>query len=176
MKHLRSVATVLLAFVLFAVVADAQKKPVKKSSVKKASAPVTVVPPLDVRAAREKVDIQLSDVNIFIDKLALVAQNLETADADAKAGRLTAPTAEKIEGYKKGFIESIRNIKAGLSALESEFRTKAVLQKYLPTIEGITDLAANAEDSAIAGKFVAAKDPLRDITKKLTDTMAILPK
>lgn len=168
--------TVLLAFALFSIVADAQKKPVRKAPVKKAPAPTTVVPPLDVRAAREKVEVQLGDVNVFIDKLALVAQNLETADADAKAGRLSAATAEKVEGYKKSFIESIRNIKAGLSTLESEFRTKTVLQKYLPTIQGITDLAATAEDSAIAGKFVAAKDPLREITKKLTDTLAVLPK
>ena len=59
---------------------------------------------------------------------------------------------------------------------ETEFRTKPVLQKYLPSIDGITDLSAASEDSAIAGKFVAAKDPLRDISKKLADTLAVLPR
>jgi hypothetical protein len=174
MRHIRLAVTLLIAFALFAVVADAQRKPIRKAPVKKA--PVTVVPPLDVRAAREKVDIQLADINIFIDKLGATAQNLETADADAKAGRLSAATAKKIEGYKASFVESIRNIKAGLSTLESEFRTKTTLQKHLPTIQGITDLAAKSEDSAIAGKFTLAKDPLREITKKLTDTLAVLPK
>jgi hypothetical protein len=173
MRHFKLAAMVLMAFTLFAGAADAQRKPVRKTPVKK---PPATVPPLDVRAAREKVDVQLADVNVFIDKLAATAQNIETADADAKAGRLSAATTKKIEGYKASFVESIRNIKAGLSTLESEFRTKTTLQKYLPTIQGITDLAAHSEDLAIAGKFVAAKDPLRDITKKLTDTLAVLPK
>jgi hypothetical protein len=29
---------------------------------------------------------------------------------------------------------------------------------------------------ALAGKFVAAKDPLRDVTAKLTDTLAVMPR
>src|SRR5258707_1112239 len=120
MRHIRLVITVLLAFALFSVVAEAQKKPVKKAPAKKTPAPTTIVPPLDVRAAREKVEVQLSNVNVFIDKLGLTSQNLETADADAKAGRLSAATAKKIDGYKTSFVESIRNIKAGLSTLESE--------------------------------------------------------
>ena len=174
MRHIRLAATVLLALTLFAVAADAQRKPVKKAPVKKP--PVTVVPPLDVRAAREKVDIQLSNVNGFINKLGTIAQGLEVADADAKAGNLKPATVVKIEGKKKEIVDAIRNIKDGLSSLESEFRTKPALQKYLPNIQGITDLAAQSEDSAIAGKFVAAKEPLRDIAKKLTDTLAVLPK
>jgi len=45
----------------------------------------------------------------------------------------------------------------------------------LPTIQGITDLCSQSEDSAIAGKFVAAKEPLRAISKKLSDTLALMP-
>lgn len=73
-------------------------------------------------------------------------------------------------------VGAIRNLKIGISQLESEFRTKASLAKYLPQISGMTDLMAQAEDLAIAGKFVASKDPLRGVAGKLTDTLGVMPR
>jgi len=174
MKHLKVFALVLLSLALFTGAANAQRK-TRKTSAKKPTVTNTVIPPLDVRVARGKVDTQLSDLNGFIDKLSQIAPGLETADADAKAGKLSASTREKVETAKAKAVDSIRNLKTALSNLESEFRTKTVLQKYLPTIQGITDLVAQSEDSAIAGHFVAAKEPLRQASKKLTDTLAVLP-
>ncbi len=176
MKPLHLIALATIALLAFSGSATAQKKPVKKSTAKKPVAAKTVVPPLDVRAAREKVDIQLGNVNAFLDKYGPLAQSMETADADAKAGRLSKTTVTMVEAGKQKLIQSIRDVKTGLANLESEFRTKTALQKYLPSIQGITDLAGESEDSAIAGRFVAAKDPLREIVKRLTDTLAVLPK
>ena len=177
MRHFRFAGVILIALAIFTASAAAQKKTVKKTAAKKpvASTPVKIIPPLDVRAAREKSVIQLSNVNDFVNKLGTIAQGLEIADADAKAGRLKPATAAKITAKKAEIVEAIRNIKAALGTLESEFRTKPVLQKYLPTVQGMTDLSAQAEDIAISGKFVAAKEPLRDIAKKLTDVLALMP-
>ncbi|MBP6004964.1 MAG: hypothetical protein KA746_16165 [Pyrinomonadaceae bacterium] len=176
MKLFQPAAMFVIAIAIFTGTANAQKKPVKKPTTKKPPATKTVVPPLDVRAAREKVDVQLSNVNDFEKKLALIAQGLEVADADAKAGRLKPETAAKITAKKAEIVDAIRNIRVGLGNLESEFRTKPVLAKYLPSIQGITDLSAEAEDFAIAGKFVDSKTPLRSIAQKLTDTLAVLPR
>ena len=173
MRHFQLAATVVLGLAVFIGTADAQKRTVKKPIAKKP--PVKVVPPLDVRAGREKVDNQLSNVNDFVNKLSSIAQGLEVADTDAKAGNLRPKTAAKIEAKKAEIVEAIRNIKVAMTNLESEFRTKPALRKYLPNIEGVTDLAAQSEDSAIAGKFVAAKAPLRDVAKKLTDTLTAMP-
>lgn len=173
MKRLQITAIGLLTMVLLVGAADAQRKTVKKTTSK---APTALVPPLDVRAAREKVDIQLSNVNDFVNKLGSVAAGLETADADAKGGRLKPATAAKIKLKETELIEAIRNIRTALGTLESEFRTKPVLQKYLVNIQGITDLVAQSEDSALAGKFVAAKEPLRTAAAKLTDTLAVMPR
>jgi hypothetical protein len=159
--------TAVFSLMIFTGAAIAQKKPPKKP---------TIIPPLDVRAAREKVDIQLSNVNDFVNKLGVIAQGLDVADADAKAGRLKPATAAKIAAKKTEIVEAIRNIRTALGNLESEFRTKPVLQKYLPNIQGITDLAGQSEDSALAGKFVAAKEPLRGVSAKLTDTLNVLPR
>jgi len=60
-------------------------------------------------------------------------------------------------------------------ALETDFRTKPLLAQYLPKLQGISTLSAQSEDDAIAGQFVAAKDPLRQIALKLNDTLAVLP-
>jgi hypothetical protein len=164
-------AIVLSSLAIFAGAADAQRKPKRSTPARK----VTVIPPLDVRAAREKVDNQRANVTLFIDKLGPIAQGLETLDQSAKTNRLPPETIAQNDANKQKVIAAIRNLRTGLSVLESEFRTKPSLAKYLPSIQGITDLAALSEDSALAGKFVAAKDPLRAVSAKLTDTLAVLP-
>lgn len=176
MGPLKVIFATLIASMLFTGAVTAQKKTTKKPVPKKPVPAVKILPPLEVRAAREKVEIQLSNVNDFVTKFGTIAQALETAEADRVGGRLSAKTAASIEASKLRLIDTIRGLRTGLSDLESEFRTKATLRKYLPNIQGITELVERSEDYAIAGKFVAAKDPLRDIAAKLTDTMAVLPR
>jgi len=165
---------VVFVLVVLTVAVSGQKKSPKKPAPAK-KPPVTIVPPLDVRAGREKVSNQQSNVTDYLNKLGPLAPNLEKAIADKDAGKLRPETAKKVEQAQQQLIKSLQDLKAGLAALESEFRTKPALQKYLPTIEGITDLTAQAEDAASAGKFVSAMDPLRDVSKKLTDTLAAMP-
>ncbi|CAN5407679.1 hypothetical protein BH20ACI2_BH20ACI2_14270 [soil metagenome] len=176
MKTLSIAFAAGLLLVFLAGSGYAQKKTPKKPAVKKPAPTATIVPPVDVRAAREKVEVQLSNVNDFVNKLGTIARGLEVADADAKAGNLSAKTASKIETKKTEIVDAIRNIRYALTGLESEFRTKASLQKYLPTVQGITGLTSQSEDSAIAGKFVTARSPLIDVAQKLTDTLAVLPR
>lgn len=175
MKRLQITTLALFLLVFVNSTADAQKKSTRRTTTKKTTA-TRVLPPLAVRTAREKVEIQLSNVNDFVTKLGPIAQGLEAADADRKAGNLSAKTAASIEASKSKLVDAIRILREGLSALESEFRVKTELKKYLPSIQGITDLAAESEDSAIAGKFVVAKEPLREVSKKLTDTLAAMPR
>ena len=172
MTRLRTGFLALLALAVCAGVADAQKKTVKKTTPVK----TTVVPPLDVRAAREKVQIQRDNTNFWIDKLGPVASALELLDQTYTTKKPSAATLATHETRKKKFVQTLRNLRDDLAALESEFRTKPALQKYLPGIQGVTDLAAQAEDSAIAGKFVASKEPLREVSAKLTDTLSVLPR
>lgn len=176
MRHLQTAAVALLAIVFFAGTGAAQKKTAKKPPAKKTPPPAQrIVPPLEVRAAREKVEIQLSNVDRFVDVMGPIVQGIETLEVSAKAKKLPADSLAKHEARKEKLIAAIRNLKAGLLSLESEFRTKTSLQKYLTSIGGIADLASESEDSAIAGRFVASKDPLRAVSKKLTDTLGVMP-
>lgn len=175
MKRLQFLALALCLLTVGAFSIAAQRRTTHKTTANKPTTQTTL-PPLEVRAARDHVDTQLTDVNAWLDKFGPIALNLDAAIADEKAGKLSATTAQKIDASRDKVVASIKDLKTGLTNLESEFRTKQTLAKYLASIQGITDLASKAEDSAIAGQFIAAKDPLRDVTQKLTDTLNAMPK
>lgn len=174
MKTMRFLLTGLLAMALLAIVSYGQtKKPTtrKVSPTNRAS----TLPPLEVRAARVKVDNQLANVRAFADRLGPVAQAIEALDAESKTKKVNQQSIDKNAAAKQKVIAAIRGLRDGMVKLESEFRVKAVLKKYLPTIQGISDLAGQAETSALGGKLVAANTPLRTIQQKLTDTLAVMP-
>ncbi len=167
----------LLAFVALALFStgaygQTKKKPVKRTTTTAKSA---TMPPLDVRAARVKVSNQLANVSQFVDKFGPVAQALEAMDAESKSKSLSKQTLDRNAANKEKVASSVRNLREGMVKLESEFRVKAVLKKYLPAIQGISDLAGQAETSAIAGKFVAANATLRTVQQKLNDTLVAMP-
>ncbi len=175
MTYFKFLSTFIVVLAIFSGTANAQKSTAKKLPPKKTTVTKPTLPPLDVRVGREKAGNQLSNVSNYLKKLGPLAQNLETAIADKNANKLKPETAKKVEQAQQELVRSIQDLKFGLSTLESDFRTKPALQKYLPTLQGITDLAAKSEDFAIAGKFVSSKEPLRQVEQKLTDTLAAMP-
>lgn len=176
MKKLSMAFAAGLLLILFAGSGYTQRKTSRRPAPKKPASPARIVPPLDVRAAREKVEIQADNLDRFVAVLGPIAQSIEDLDKEGQERPLPQKTAEQNESNKQKVIEAIRNLRSGLANLETEFRTKPILQKYLPSIDGITDLSAASEDEAIAGKFVASKEPLRDVAKKLADTLAAMPR
>ncbi len=170
--------TTLIAFSLsvFAITGEAQKtrKPTPKATPKPTPVKTTPTNPV-ISAAKQQVSTQLHNVNVFVDRIGPIAVTLEAMDRDAIARRLTGQKLTEHEGNKKDVVSAFAAMRTALVTLESEFRTKPLLAQYLPKIQGISTLAASAEDSAIAGKFVAAKDPLREVALKLNDTLAVLP-
>jgi hypothetical protein len=172
MKITRYLVVAFAATLFFSFASYGQtKRPVKRTSAPKSS----TLPPLDVRAARVKVSNQQANVSQFVDKFGPVAQALEALDAESKTRKLGKQTLDKNAADRAKVVNAVRNVREGLVKLESEFRVKPVLKKYLPSIQGISDLAGQAETSAIAGKFVAANASLRTIQQKLTDTLAAMP-
>ena len=174
MKTIRILLLGLASMAVFAVAIDGQtKKPVKAKST--ANRPATL-PPLDVREARVKVDNQLANIKQFVTKLGPVAQAIEEMDADSKTKKINQTALDTNAANKKAVLTAIRNLREGMVKLESDFRVKPNLKKSLPFIQGISELAGQAETSAIAGQFVSANGPLRTVQQKLTDTLAAMPK
>jgi hypothetical protein len=161
---------------IFAITGEAQKtrKPTPKATPK--PTPVRTTPTnAVVSAAKQQVANQLHNVNVFVDKIGPIAVAIEGVDRDAAARRLSQTQIAANDTNKQNVIAALSGLRTGLVKLESDFRTKPQLSQYLPKIQGISRLAADAEDRAIAGKFVAAKDPLREVSLKLNDTLAVLP-
>lgn len=176
MKFILFTTLFAISLSIFAITGEAQRKrrPTPKATPK--PAPVKTVPTnAVVSAAKQQVSNQLHNVNVFVDKIGLIAVSMESVEKEAAARRLSGEATTAHEKNKRNVIAAFAGLRNGLIKLESEFRTKPQLAVYLPKVEGISTLAANAEDSAIAGRFVAAKDPLREVSLKLNDTLAVLP-
>lgn len=168
---------VLAVLLTFAVSADAQrKKTTRKTTPTTRTTPTTTTTSsLEVREGANKVSIQLKNVTTFLYKLGGVASAIEALEADAKANKLSRPQLDKFTQQKQTVITSIRNLKAGLAALEVEFRTKPAIRSYLLQIQGVTDLGTQSEDLAAAGRFADSGRVLVAIVEKLADTLAAMP-
>jgi hypothetical protein len=174
MKMTRYLFLMFAVTTLFSAGTYAQaKKPVKRPATTARN--TATLPPLDVRAARVKVSNQLTNVSLFTAKLGPIAQAIEALDSEAKIKRVNTQSVDQNTKNKQRVIDSIRSLREGIVKLESEFRVKPALKKYYVTIQGISDLAGQAETSAIAGKFVAANAPLRTLQQKLNDTLTAMP-
>src|SRR5438876_7598951 len=97
MRHIQLVVMIVMAAAFLTVSASAQRKTPKKPAAKP---PVTVVPPLEVRAGREKVDNQLANVNRFVDVLGPIAQSIELLDESSKTKNLPKDALDKNEANK----------------------------------------------------------------------------
>lgn len=175
MRTIRFASILALAISFFAISADAQRtrRPAPKATPK--STNVRNTSNTVVSAAKLEVSNQLYNVNVFVDKIGPIAISVENADRDAAARRLDSKQVAANETNKQKIIAAIRGLRDGLVKLESDFRTKPQLASYLSKIQGISNLCSQAEDSAIAGRFVASKEPLRQVSMKLSDTLAVLP-
>lgn len=132
----------------------------------------TASSPGDVRSGADKVSIQIKNVTKFIYALGGIASGIEALDQDPRANQAAK---EKNAANKKAVMQTIRNLRAGLAALEVEFRTKTTLKKFLPQIQGITDLVAQTESLASTGRFSESGKPLLLVVEKLSDTLAAMP-
>ncbi len=168
MKTLSSVAIILVCIFCLNLSANAQK--VKRRTPTKNPPTATATTGFsgnDIKDESEKISIQIKNLTKFIYLLGGIANVLEDDDKNAKARKLPMPNKDK----KEAVINSIHNVRVGIIALESDFRTKPKLKPYLPNIQGVSDMCANAEDLAVGGQFYASGKSLLEVVNKLTDVL-----
>jgi hypothetical protein len=177
MSNLRTVASILAFTALFSGAIAAQKKTPVRTTTAKSSSPknTSTLPPLDVRAARVKVSNQASNVGQFVNVMGPIAQSIEALDNEARTRKIAPASAQANETNKQKLMAAIRNMRAGIETLETEFKTKPALKIYLVKIQGISDLAAQSENLAFGGKYVSSRDPWKTILQKLNDTLSAMP-
>jgi hypothetical protein len=165
-------ASALALMVTLTGATSAQRRTTTKTTPAKNT---STLPPLDVRAARVKVSNQASNVGQFVNVMGPIAQSIEALDNEAKTRKIAPASAQANETNKQKLMTAIKNMRAGIDSLETEFKTKPALKVYLLKIQGISDLAAQSENLAFSGKYVSSRDPWKMILQKLNDTLAAMP-
>ena len=171
MKIVTKIALAAIAVSILAVSAAAQKKP-PVTRPKPEVVTTNTVSTSSTQSDAQKVSNQVMNVTKFLYLLGGIAKGIEDLDKDTKANRAAL---DKNAGNKRDVIQTIRNLRAGLAALEVEFRTKPLLRKYLLKIDGIAVLSGQAEDLAVAGRFSESGRPLVMVVEKLADTLVAMP-
>ena len=153
----------------------AQKRKPTTGKTKRTVAVTSVATTAEIKSGAEKVSTQIKNVSKFIYNLGGIAQVIEDLDKDIAARKASPNAPELYAKIKQDVITSIKNLRAGLAALEIQFRTKPALKTYLFQIQGISDMSGIAEDQATAGQLTESGKTLLMVIEKLSDTLAALP-
>ena len=163
-----------LASLTFSANAQKRRTPSKRTN-NTAATGTTTLNSAEVKAGADKVSTQIKNVSKFVYRLGDVARVIEDLDKEIAARKASSKAPELNAKLKRDVLTSIRNLRAGLAALEIEFRTKPALKNYLFQIQGISDMSGTAEDQANAGQFTESGKTLLLVIEKLADTLAALP-
>ncbi len=165
----------MLCLFSFVFTANAQKRRTRTKTTKPAATTTAPTSNSEIRSGADKVSTQIKNVSKFIFVLGGVAKGIEDIDKQIKTGRVSREITDKNAQFKQDVLQSIRNLRAGLVALEIEFRTKSALKNYLFQIQGISDMSGIAEDQANGGQLTESGKTLLLVIEKLSDTLAALP-
>jgi hypothetical protein len=173
-KNLMRFITFSILILGLAFTANAQKR---KTSAKTPPPPKVVQTETlaTTKSGAEKVSIQIKNSTKFLYVLGGVARVIEDLDREIAAGKASKNAPNTNAKIKQDVMQSMRNLRAGLVQLETDFRANTQLRKYLPQIQGISDMSARAEDLAMAGQFTESGKVLLIVVEKLTDTLAAMP-
>ncbi len=168
--------SIFLCLLSLVLAANAQKRrPGSRKAASSGGVMTTAASNSEIKMGAQKVSTQIKNLSKFIYVLGGVARGIEDIDKEAQAKRISPAGIEKNAQFKQSVIQSIRNLRAGLVALEIEFRTKPALKNYLFQIQGISDTSGIAEDQAAGGEFTQAGKTLLLVVEKLSDTLVAMP-
>lgn len=172
-KHLMKFAVVLAFLVCLTISVSAQRN--RNRTVKPKPTPKPAVSVTNLKPGAEKVSIQIKNTTKFLYNLGGIAKGIEDIDKAVRDRKASKEIADKNAAFKRDVLQSIRNLRAGLVALEIEFRTRPELKPFLFQIQGISDISGTAEDQALAGQFHESGRTLLFVVEKLADTLASMP-
>ena len=171
-KNFVKLALVFSCLLCLTISAPAQKR---KNRKKPAPPKVQAVDKTQIKQGAEKVSVQIKNTTKFLYTLGGIAKGIEDIDKAVKARKASREVADQNEQFKRDVLQSIRNLRAGLIALEIDFRTQDQLKPFLLKIQGISDISGRAEDYALSGQFNESGKTLLIVVEKLADTLAAMP-
>lgn len=171
-KNFIKFALIFACLLCLTVSAPAQRRKTKRKAAPKKT---EVIDKTAIKAGAEKVSVQIKNTTKFLYNLGGIAKGIEDIDKAVKERKASREVAEQNEQFKRDVLQSIRNLRAGLIALEIDFRTEDELKPFLIKIQGISDISGRAEDFAVGGQFSESGKTLLIVVEKLADTLAAMP-
>lgn len=165
----------ITAICILSLDASAQRRPAPRRTPTPPAPATTAAAAAEVKLGAEKASTQIKNVTKFLYTLGGIANRIEDLDRESKTRSLSRAALDANDTNKRSVITAIRNLRAGIEALESDFRTKPALQKYALNLQGISLLASECEQLAAAGRFSDAGRPLLELVEKLSDTLVAMP-
>ncbi|MEP6850892.1 MAG: hypothetical protein ABI999_18690 [Acidobacteriota bacterium] len=166
-------AILLACIAALSVSALGQKS--KRAVPRPTSTPARPFVSVDERVAKQTASNQLSNVSAYLDRFTPLVQTMNDLARDDKARKLSKRASTDFNSAKRKLLLQLNDFKLGLTTLETDFKTKPSLTKYLLKIQGIADLSASAQDSANLGRFDGVRESLKGIVQRLSDTVAAMP-
>lgn len=174
MRIFQTAIAAITLVILFSVTASAQRT-TRQPAKRPAAAPAPAVNQTDIRDGADKVSVQIKNVTKFLYMLGGIAVRIEDLDAEGKRRQLATSVVTANNENKTRIIQAIRNLRAGITQLEMDFRLKPALRPYVSTMDGSSQLVAESEQLATNGRFTDAGRPLLTLVEQLSDTLARIP-
>jgi len=124
-----------------------------------------------VREGATELANQIKNLTKFIYLLGGVAKGLEQADVAIRRREASPAIIESTEESKAKVRSTIRDVRAGLDKLETDFRANPALIPYYYKLAGVADGAAKAEQLAAANQFDQSGRTLLGVVNRLTDVL-----
>src|SRR6266550_160961 len=121
-----------------------------------------------VREGATELANQIKNLTKFIYLLGGVAKGLEQADVAIRRREASPAIIESTEESKAKVRSTIRDVRAGLDKLETDFRANPALIPYYYKLAGVADGAAKAEQLAAANQFDQSGRTLLNVVNRLT--------
>ena len=127
-----------------------------------------------LNAGAGRVADQIKNLTRFLYLLGGIAKDINAVDEAARRGDASPAAIEQTKRSKATLTASLQNVRAGLDALEIDFRTQPALQPYYIKLAGVAQGAVNAENQAAAGQFDNAGRSMLAVVNKLTDVLLVM--
>ena len=170
----RIIILTLICVTLLPAIASAQRR--RRSSAKR-SAPVAKAPaisPAEIQAGRQQVAAQIKVLTQFLYLLGGITKGIESADLSARNREASTAAIEQNERNKTKVKDSLRNVRAGLDKLETDFHSNPKLASYYTSIAGVARIGETAENQAAANRFDEAGRSLVKAVNQLADALAAM--
>jgi hypothetical protein len=167
---LKRIILCILALTVISPIASVTGAQTRRRATRK---PATTTPTKSaaVKTGATQVANQVKNLTHYIFLLGGISKGLEAADAAAAKNQASPEIIAQTTKNKQTVRASLRDIRAGLDKLETDFRSSPELNRYYIRLAGSAAGAASAEEQAAANQFDRAGRTLLEVLNRLADVL-----